>query len=106
MSRKLPSKATGKLQKNILQALQRVQVKAVEIEGFSHFTHEQVWNDFPSSLRVSCNFYSLDHLQQFELQGGAAQLTKSLQLSFLKVGIKFRDIRKNIVFKVLEEDLK
>ena len=98
MSRKPPSKATLKLGKNVAAALAKAEEKASAFEGFAYFTHEQAWDDFPGSLRVSCVFSDQQALQAFIESEQEPAFRKLLQMSFLKVGIKFRDIRKNILF--------
>lgn len=102
MSRKPPSKATLKLGKNVQSALLNAEKKALEFDGFESFTHEQSWDDFPGSLRVKCFFSDAQALQNFTEAGKEEAFRKVLQMSFLKVGIKFRDIRKNILFTFVE----
>ncbi|NRB39519.1 MAG: hypothetical protein HRU20_13785 [Pseudomonadales bacterium] len=100
MSRKPPSKATLKLGKNILLALEKSTPQALSFDGFQSFSHSQTWDDFPGSLRVTCYFSSDETLQAFYASGQEQAFIKLLQMNFLKVGIKFWQIKKNILFEV------
>ncbi len=97
--RKLPSKAVQKYAQNIERALSMAKLSFEEVDGFMGFEHEQQWFDFPNSLRISCFFISEEHMQRV-LSKQEAELIKILQLSFLKVGVKFRYIRNNVIFCV------
>ena len=70
-----------------------------EVEGFAGFEHEQQWFNFPNSLCIRCVFESEASMQK-ALSEQEALLIKALQMSFLKVGIKFSQVRKNIIFTI------
>tara|TARA_R110001583_G_scaffold156326_2_gene308017 strand:- start:2034 stop:2345 length:312 start_codon:yes stop_codon:yes gene_type:complete len=85
---------TTKLNSNVRKALATATIKAESLAGFDHFSYQADWSNFPNSLMISCHFqadHRLENTTTIE-----AQLSKLLQLSLLKQGIKFRDVRKNI----------
>ncbi len=67
--------------------------------AFDHFSYQVDWSNFPNSLIIT------GHLQDETLLESKVlietQLTKIVQFSLLKHGIKFRDFRKNIKFSAL-----
>ncbi len=91
-------RVTDKLNQNVRTALHLANAKAATIEGFSQFSYTLEWHDFPGSLQVTCHFESSQQLQDFLSNQLEAQLIKMLQWGFLKVGIKFRDVNRNILF--------
>ena len=93
-------RVTDKLNQNVRKALHIAKAKAITIEGFSQFSYTLDWHDFPGSLRVTCHFESSQLLQEFLNNHRESHLIKLLQHDFLKVGIKFRDVSKNIRFAI------
>lgn len=62
------------------------------------------WSNFPNSLILECRLQGdpkLNNLKTSIIQQEG--LAKRIQYCFLKQGIKFRDIRKNIKFEFGEE---
>lgn len=98
MTRKPPSKATQKLRRNIHKALSDVEKNIVDIDGFVAFEHQQQWDNFPNSLRITVLMASKEQWQHLQDNGKDMLISNKLQQAFLKVGIKFRDMRKNICF--------
>lgn len=92
------SKATLKLNRNVQKALQLAQPLAQQYAGFSQFRYRCAWHDFPGSLILTCYFEDREALQAFLQQHHDTALRQQLQQCFLKVGIKFKAVHRNIVF--------
>jgi len=93
-------RVTDKLNQNVRKALHLAHAKALSIEAFSQFSYTLEWHDFPSSLRVTCHFKSKDQLQLFLNNHLETSVIKILQNGFLKAGVKFRDVNRDILFSV------
>lgn len=101
------NKVTVKLNNNVRKALAQASTQAEadplfkQTPAFSHFSYEVDWSNFPNSLLVHCHLKpaslqleeSAKSLNDLELLH--THLSKLVQLSLLKQGIKFRDFRKN-----------
>jgi len=100
---KAPHKVTTKLDNNVRKALAVATIEADALSMFDHFSYQTDWSNFPNSLIISC------HLQHDLAPSESAllqeKLSKLLQLSLLKQGIKFRDFRKNITLSYDSETL-
>jgi hypothetical protein len=100
---KAPHKVTTKLDNNVRKALAVATIEADALSMFDHFSYQTDWSNFPNSLMISC------HLQHDLAPSESAllqeKLSKLLQLSLLKQGIKFRDFRKNITLSYDSETL-
>lgn len=108
----LLNKVTTKLNNNVRKALAHASTLAEadpllrEEPAFSHFSYEVDWSNFPNSLIVQCYFKpaplplekSTTSLNNLELLH--SHLSKLVQLSLLKQGIKFRDFRKNFTLEL------
>ncbi|PVZ69541.1 Fis family transcriptional regulator [Pelagibaculum spongiae] len=88
------NKVTAKFDSRVCKALATATEKANAISGFSHFSHQADWSNFPNSLMVSCHFQ--DAAQSVDSLLLEEKMAKLLQANLLKQGIKFKDIRKNI----------
>jgi hypothetical protein len=85
---------TAKLNNNVRKALAAATIEADALSIFDHFSYQTDWSNFPNSLMISCHLqHDLAPSESVLLQ---EKLSKLLQLSLLKQGIKFRDFRKNI----------
>lgn len=93
---KLLNNVTKKLNNNVRKALAAAALNAESLIEFDHFSYQADWSNFPSSLIISCHMKADQGLESTPAM--EAQLSKLLQLSLLKQGIKFRDFRKNITF--------
>jgi hypothetical protein len=89
------NKVTLKLSHRIRKALDAACTQASILPVFDQFSYQVDWSNFPNSLMINCHLHTLQTEESAHL---AQQLSKILQLSLLKQGIKFRDIRKNIKF--------
>jgi hypothetical protein len=88
------TKVTTKLNNNVRKSLAMAMTKATDLPAFNHFTYTVDWSNFPNSLIISC--YLRHQLPAEELVILDEQLCKLLQINLIKLGIKFRDYRKNI----------
>ena len=88
------TKVTTKLNNNVRKSLAMAMTKATDLPAFNHFTYDVDWSNFPNSLIISC--YLRHQLPAEELIVLDAQLCKLIQLNLIKLGIKFRDYRRNI----------
>jgi hypothetical protein len=90
------SKATLKFNLNIRKAIASACSESPILKDISYTVD---WSNFPSSLKMKCLFHQ-DHSENTEPNKDFKDKTiKVIQHSFLKQGIKFRDIRKNIEFE-------
>jgi hypothetical protein len=100
---KAPHKVTTKLDNNVRKALAVATIEADALSMFDHFSYQTDWSNFPNSLMISCHLqHDLAPSERALLQ---EKLSKLLQLSLLKQGIKFRDFRKNITLSYDSETL-
>ena len=88
------TKVTTKLTNNIRKSLAIATTQAASLPAFNHFTYKVDWSNFPGSLIISC--YLRHDLPSEELAVLDAKLGKLLQLNLIKLGIKFKDYRRNI----------
>lgn len=90
------SKATLKFSINIRKAIALV-IDNTELLDKIEYTVD--WSNFPNSLKMQCQL-SQKRLSPVKFTDDIETKTiKNIQLSFLKQGIKFRNVRKNIEFK-------
>ena len=92
------SKTTDKLNNNVRKALAQANIKALLIEGFERFSYTVEWQNFPNSLKVNCHFPSPEALKVISSEENKVVMIKVIQSSFLKQGIKFKDVRANVLF--------
>lgn len=88
------NKVTAKLNSNVRKALTSAKTLTTEISSFDHFSYQADWSNFPNSLVIKCHLHELPKPEDAELL--AAKLSRLVQISLLKQGIKLRDHRKNI----------
>lgn len=88
------SKATLKFDLNIRKA---ITLAVNECNPLKDISYTVDWSNFPNSLKMQCQVYQ-ECSASTELT--EANTIKIIQLSFLKQGIKFRDIRKNVAFEL------
>ncbi|MBL4799141.1 MAG: hypothetical protein JKY50_17165 [Oleispira sp.] len=91
------SKATLKLNINVRKAND---LAINNIECLQKIDYSADWSNFPNSLKIICFLERLvPSSSQMEAEE-EAKLIKMIQQCFLKQGIKFRDIRKNITLNI------
>lgn len=91
------SKTTLKFNLNIRKSITLALNSSELIKSISYTVD---WSNFPNSLKLQCqipNSFTVD-------QSNEAKTIKIIQLSFLKHGIKFRNIRENIKFELTTEN--
>tara|TARA_B100000446_G_scaffold152870_1_gene148128 strand:+ start:176 stop:475 length:300 start_codon:yes stop_codon:yes gene_type:complete len=95
------SKAILKFTLNIRKAIAAI---SDESEILKDINYTVDWSNFPNSLKMQCLIYQKQP-ENIELtEENKAKSIKIIQLSFLKQGIKFRDIRKNIEFDLTTDN--
>ncbi|HCM05931.1 MAG TPA: hypothetical protein DIC30_07970 [Oceanospirillales bacterium] len=95
------SRATLKFSLNIRKAIASA---SNESEILKDINYTVDWSNFPNSLKMQCLIYQKQP-ENIELtEENKAKSIKIIQLSFLKQGIKFRDIRKNIEFDLTTDN--
>ena len=60
-------------------------------------THQADYTNFPASLLITCVFDSLDHQLQAESSGKACQMKRLIQEKLLKIGVKFKSLKQQIL---------
>lgn len=98
------STTTQKLARNVTAAVSALELQLNSVAGFSHLSYQKHWHNFPNSLVLSCFFHTDAGLQKFLLSPQEALIRKAFQSHFLKVGIKFRQANKNLVFLVIDDE--
>lgn len=88
------SNVTQKFDKHIRSAIFDVVKSTAQIDSIEYSVD---WSNFPNSLRLTCQ-YNADTEGMAPSTAQQEHFTKNILRSFLKYGIKFRDIRKNIEF--------
>lgn len=88
------TKVTTKLNNNVRKSLAMAKTQAADLPAFNHFSYKVDWSNFPSSLIISC--YLRHDLPQEELTVLDEKLCKILRQNLIKLGIKFKDYRRNI----------
>jgi hypothetical protein len=96
------SKATLKFNLNIRKAIALAIKESESLKGISYTVD---WSNFPNSLKMQCQLCQKLSISTEMGEDTEAKTIKVIQLSFLKQGIKFRDIRKNIAFELTTEHL-
>lgn len=85
------------------------------LSGFSHFSYQVDWSNFPNSLAICCHLKGLAEDQSKSLLDQQAlllnqqalllnqqeTLAKIVQTRLLKQGIKLKNFRNNIIFKTV-----
>ena len=95
------SRATLKFSLNIRKAIASA---SNESEILKDINYTVDWSNFPNSLKMQCLIYQKQP-ENIELtEENKSKSIKIIQLSFLKQGIKFRDIRKNIEFDLTTDN--
>jgi hypothetical protein len=92
------NKVTQKLERHVRSAITLATESTADIDGI-HYSVD--WSNFPNSLMLNCQLHSdgkPDTPQATIIQQDRS--TKKIQSCFLKQGIRFRDIRKNIEFNL------
>jgi hypothetical protein len=90
------NKVTHKFDRHVRSA---ISLAIESSEAICDITYSVDWSNFPNSLILECKLqdgYKSSNLKQTIIQQDIS--IKKIQYCFLKQGIKFRDIRKNIEF--------
>lgn len=95
------SKAVLKLNINVRKA---IDLAINNIEELQKIEYSADWSNFPNSLEIECFLIQIIptasvNEAENEADEGVKNI-KMIQHCFLKQGIKFRDIRKNITFHI------
>lgn len=99
------SKAVLKLNINVRKA---IDLAIDNIEELQKIEYSADWSNFPNSLEIECFLIQIiptasvneaEKNAENEADEGVKNI-KMIQHCFLKQGIKFRDIRKNITFHI------
>jgi hypothetical protein len=93
------SKTEKKIDKNVCAAL----TKACEhflgnIIGFQWLTHQANYSDFPGSLLITCVFDSQENQKKTIDSGNHTQMSKIIQVELLKIGVKLKNPRLQIIY--------
>lgn len=89
-------KVTHKLDLNIRSSIAHAVQSTAEIKRMEYSVD---WSDFPNSLALSCYHEAYDENEDTQYQiAQQAYLSKRILQSFLKYGVKFRNIRNNLQF--------
>ena len=91
------SKATLKLNINVRKA---IDLAIYNIESLQKIEYSADWSNFPNSLAIICFLERLVPSNSLVEAEEEAKFIKLIQQCFLKQGIKFRDIRKNITLNI------
>lgn len=95
------SRATLKFSLNIRKAIAAAINESETLKGINYTVD---WSNFPNSLKMECLIYQKQPEHTELTEEDKAKSIKIIQLSFLKQGIKFRDIRKNIEFDLTTDN--
>lgn len=67
--------------------------------GFQWLTHEANYSSFPASLVITCVFDTQGSWQQACQNGDSSNMQKHIQAKLLKIGIKLKTPKQQVVFK-------
>jgi len=91
------SKATLKLNINVRKA---IQLATLEVDGLQRIDYSVDWSNFPNSLNMNATLAQEPCANNTLSAEETDAINKIIQRCFLKFGIKFRDIRKNISLQI------
>jgi hypothetical protein len=91
------SKAVLKLNINVRKA---IDLAINNIEELQKIEYSADWSNFPNSLEIECFLIQIIPTASVNEAEEEVKNIKMIQHCFLKQGIKFRDIRKNITFHI------
>lgn len=94
------SKATLKLNINVRKA---IDLAVNSIGTLQKIEYTADWSNFPNSLEIMCYLVTIAPENSADKIAQEEKIGKMVQHCFLKQGIKFRDMRKNITLKVSHE---
>lgn len=94
------SKATLKLNINVRKA---IDLAINNIESLYKIEYSADWSNFPNSLGIICFLKNSTPGNSTLETEEEVRFIKMIQHCFLKQGIKFRDIRKNITLNINNE---
>lgn len=95
------SRATLKFNLNIRKA---ITAACSESEILKDINYTVDWSNFPNCLKMQCLIFQKQPKNIELVEVDKAKVIKIIQFSFLKQGIKFRDIRKNIEFELTSDN--
>lgn len=92
-----------KIDNNVRKALTIACDTALEkVEGFKWLTHVASYDCFPGSLKVVCVFDTNEALARAYDEALDQYFRKLIQGNLLKVGVKFKNVQKQICFDTEE----
>lgn len=97
------SKPQSKTQKRIDNTIRLALTDACEqfletTPGFVWLTHQANYSDFPASLMITCVFDTGVSQQQAGENGGTKEMQKLIQAKLLKIGVKLKAPKQQIIF--------
>lgn len=103
MQNNAKSKTQKKIDNQLRTALTRVCEQALKnTDGFRWLTHQADYANFPASLLITCIFEAEVELVQAQQQGLTASMQKRVQASLLKIGIRFKNLERQVIFDTEE----
>lgn len=89
------SKTEKKIDKNVRLALTSACEQFLEdVQGFQWLTHQANYTNFPASLLITCVFDT----QEYQEQVDASVIHKLLQSKLLKIGVKLKAPKQQVIF--------
>ncbi|MCK5881662.1 MAG: hypothetical protein KAG18_07280 [Sinobacterium sp.] len=95
-------RVTHKLEMKLRQSIELSTKRSEEISGFLCYEYSADWSDFPASLRVTALFS--DELERQLAEDNFIQLQNIIVTSFMKYGVRFKDVRKSICLAVVSDN--
>lgn len=93
------TKTQKKIDNNIRQALTAAcEVFLEEVAGFEWLTHEVNYNNFPTSLIITCVFNTLESKSKAINNADTERMQGLIQAKLLNVGVRLGSPKKQIIF--------
>ncbi len=97
------SKTQKKTDNRIRLALTSVCEQSLkDVAGFQWLTHQADYSNFPASLLITCVFDTDDALEVAHRQGLTGAMKKNIQVTLLKIGVRFKGLEKQVIFDTEE----
>jgi hypothetical protein len=98
------SKTEKKIDNNIRLALTTAcELFLDDISGFQWLTHHANYSNFPASLSITCVFDTDERQDQADQNGDLTKMRKMIQTKLLKIGVKLKAPKQQIVFECEEK---
>lgn len=103
MQNNAKNKTQKKIDNQLRTALAAVCEQALkDVAGFRWLTHQADYANFPASLLITCVFETEVELVQAKQQNLTVSMQKRIQASLLKIGIRFKNLDRQVVFDTEE----